>query len=317
MKSKYSILAVTVVLAVGWIILSATKSLEKIKYLSLNEGTVSDTIKSTAEKLSVKENLTFAVKIPDNMYFADEKVPLEVMDVRERLDRELTVNCYWHSSTILMMKRANRYFPIIESILRQNGVPDDLKYIALAESGLQNVVSPAGAAGFWQFMKGTAKENDLIVNSEVDERYHLEKATQAACDYLKQLYDQFGSWTMAAAAYNMGQNGLRNQTERQEQSNYYDLILSDETSRYVFRILAMKAIFSEPADFGFNLTAADLYKPYAYKTFIIDGPVESWPAFCKQNGLTYRELKLLNPWLRDAQLTNSEKREYKVQVMEK
>ena len=187
----------------------------------------------------------------------------------------------------------------------------------MAESGLQNAVSGAGATGFWQFLKSAGKEQGLIINGEVDERYHVEKATIAACKYLKKLYNKFGSWTMAAAAYNMGHTGLQKQVDRQKQNNYFDLILNDETSRYVFRILAIKAIHNEPKDFGFNLEVDNMYQQYPYKTFIVDGAIESWPDFCKSHDITYRELKLLNPWLRDASLTNTEKREYKIKVLEK
>jgi membrane-bound lytic murein transglycosylase D len=317
MKSRYGILVVALTIGLGWMVLSGSKSFEKIKYLSVN-GTIKSE-KETKEMFdqSLNDNRVHPIKIPSEMTLANEKVPMTVMDVRERLDRELTVNVFWHSSTILMLKRANRYFPVIEPILQKNGVPDDFKYLALAESGFQNVVSPSGAAGFWQFMKGTATDYKLTLNDEVDERYHLEKSTEAACVYLKKLKEQFGSWTMAAAAYNMGQGALKSQIDKQEQSNYYDLILSDETSRYVFRVLALKAIFTEPEDFGFVLTNADLYQPYEYKNVVVEGPIESWPKFCQQHDITYRQLKLLNPWLREAHLTNTANLAYEIKVMAK
>lgn len=298
----------------GLVILYATGGIDRVFYQPFNRGEV-DT-DTNASEVSLEDNATFAVRLPEKMVFAGEPVPMNSMDVRERLDRELTVNCYWHSSTILMMKRAHRWFPTIERILREQGVPEDFKYLALAESGLQDVVSPAGATGFWQFMKAAAGEHGLKVNPEVDERYHVEKATVAACRYLKSLKSDFGSWTMAAAAYNMGQNGLRKQIGRQEEQNYYDLILSDETSRYVFRILALKAICSSPDDFGFYLTEQDLYPPYRYKEVVVRESVESWPEFCDKYDITYRQLKLLNPWLRDTYLTNSEGREYTIKIMQ-
>jgi len=306
------ILAAVVVL--GAVVLSASGTIEKILYKPVLDLEPSGEM-SAAQHVSVKDNVTFAVKLPDNLSFAGESVQLDNMDVRERLDRELTVNSYWHSSTILMMKRANRWFPMIERILRENNVPDDFKYLALAESGLQNVVSPAGASGYWQFMKGAAKEHGLKVSNEIDERYHVEKATEAACSYLIKMKNELGSWTLAAAAYNMGLSGLKKQMTRQMESNYYDLILNQETSRYVFRILAMKSIYSAPQDFGFQLEKTDLYQPYDYKIFLVDEAVESWPEYCKQQGITYRELKLLNPWLREAYLTNTEKKEYKIKIL--
>jgi len=301
------------IFVLGILVLSASGTIEKIFYKPVNHKPTGEM--SASHDISVQGNITFAVKLPENLTFAGEPVQLSNMDVRERLDRELTVNSYWHSSSILMMKRANRWFPVIENILRENNVPDDFKYLALAESGLQNVVSPAGATGYWQFMKGAAKEHGLKVTNEVDERYHVEKATQAACSYLITMKEHLGSWTLAAAAYNMGLSGLKKQMDRQMEQDYYDLILSDETSRYVFRILALKSIYSAPHDFGFQLESTDMYEAYAYKMLIVDDEVKSWPEYCKQQGITYRELKLLNPWLREAYLTNTEKKEYKIKVL--
>ena len=180
--------------------------------------------------------------LPEEIDFCGEDVPLANYEVLERLDREFIVNTYWHSSTILLIKRANRWFPVIEEILDENDIPEDFKYLALIESNFTNVVSPAGATGFWQFMKEPAQKYGLEVNSQVDERYHIEKATKAACDYLRDSYEQFGSWTLAAASYNMGTNGVENQIERQKTKNYFNMVLSEETSRYIFRILAVKEI---------------------------------------------------------------------------
>lgn len=301
--------------SVAAIVLTAGDSIEKLFYAAVAESDSDDGDTGLSGE-SVRGAKTFAVKLPKTMTFGGEQVPLKNMDVRERFDRELTVNSYWHSSTILMMKRANRWFPAIEKVLREEGVPEDFKYLALAESGLQHQVSPAGATGFWQIMPAAGKELGLVMDNEIDERYHVEKSTRAAARYLKKLHAEFGSWSMAAAAYNMGQTGLRRQVERQGEGNYYDLLLNDETSRYVFRILALKAIFSAPQDFGFELESSDMYRPYKYRTETVDYPVESWADFCEERGITYRELKLLNPWLREAHLTNPGGKAWEVKIWE-
>lgn len=300
---------------IGWAILYAAGGVDSLTYRPVSDD--KNAVSSDESERSVRDNLTYAVKIPRSISFAGEPVPLDKGDVRERLDRELTVNSYWHSSSILLLKRAHRWFPLIEKILKEQGVPDDFKYLALAESGLDNVVSSMGATGFWQFREAAASEYGLTVNSEVDERYHVEKATRAACAYLKSMKEDFGSWTLAAAAYNVGPTGLKRQMDRQRETNYYDLILPDETTRYVFRILALKSLHSAPEDFGFHLEEADMYPPYKYKEVVVDGEVESWPAFCDEHDITYRELKLLNPWLRETFLTNRNGRSYTVKVMEK
>lgn len=247
--------------------------------------------------------------------FAGETLPLDNFDVRERLDRELTVNAYWHSSTLQHIKQAARYFPIIEKILAENGVPDDFKYLAVAESSLNNVSSPAGAKGIWQFMERTAESYGLEVNREIDERYHLEKATRAACEYLKEKYAAFGSWTLAAAAYNMGESGLREEMDAQQTNNYYDLNLNSETSRYVFRIVAIKEILSNPAKYGFVLEDQDLYPPlYDFKTIKVDTTIENLGVFARQQGTTYRMLKVYNPWMLSSRLPNSSRRTYVIRV---
>lgn len=254
----------------------------------------------------------FSLTLPHDMAFCGEPVPLDLLDVRERLDRELLVNTYWQSSSLLAHKRANRWFPVIEPILARNGVPDDMKYIPLVESGLSNVVSPAGATGFWQFMKETAQGHGLEVNDEVDQRYDPVKATEAACRYLKEAHDRYGSWAMAAASYNLGQGNLERQIDRQKTSAYFDLLLPEETSRYVFRILAMKAILSEPGRYGFHLRPQDLYPPYRTRNVELAGPVEDLNAFARRQGTDYKTLKLLNPWLRDNKLTNASGKAYAV-----
>jgi hypothetical protein len=254
----------------------------------------------------------FSLTLPSEMEFCGEKVPMDMLHVRESLDRELLVNTYWQSNSILYHKRAGRWFPMIEKILEENEVPADMKYIALIESGLTNVVSPAGATGYWQFMKGTGKEYGLEISGEVDERYHVRKATEAACKYLKLAHTEFGSWTMAAASYNIGMNGLRNQVNRQKADGYYELLLVEETSRYVFRALALKEILKNPERYGFHIREKDRYKPFKTTTIMIDGPVESFANLAKSHGTNYRVLKMLNPWLRESFLTNPRGNSYTI-----
>jgi hypothetical protein len=252
----------------------------------------------------------FSLTLPNELTFCNEEVPLERLDVRERLDRELLVNTYWQSNTLLAHKRAARWFPLIEEVLRRNGVPDDMKYLALIESGLTNVVSPAGATGYWQFMKETAIGHGLEVNTEVDERYNVEKSTEAACKYLKEAHAKFGSWAMAAAAYNLGQGGVNKQIGRQQQEGYFDLLLPEETSRYVFRILAMKEIIRDPERYGYHIRRKDLYPPYPTRSVEVTGQIENLTDFAQRHNTNYKNLKLLNPWLRDTKLTNKEGRTY-------
>ncbi|MCC6839273.1 MAG: lytic transglycosylase domain-containing protein [Flavobacteriales bacterium] len=254
----------------------------------------------------------FSLNLPNALDFCGEPVPLELLDVRERLDRELLVNTYWQSNSLLAHKRANRWFPVIEPILRREGVPDDLKYIPLVESGFANVVSPAGAAGFWQFMDGTAKQAGLEVNGEVDERYNVVRSTEAACAYLKEAHARYGSWAMAAASYNLGHGNLQLQLGRQKQDDYFALLLPEETSRYVFRILAMKSILTDPERYGFHLRPKDLYEPYRTRTLSLTTPVANLNDFAAANGTNYKVLKLLNPWLRDNTLTGRPGKTYTV-----
>ena len=246
--------------------------------------------------------------------FAGEVVPKENFDAMERLDRELSINSYWHSSTLLNLKSAHRFFPIIEPILKANGVPDDLKYIAVIESNLRNETSPAGAKGIWQFMKPTAEHYGLEINSQVDERLHLEKATEAACRYLKDYYADFGSWTLAAAAYNMGGPRVKRLLQEQKAQSYYDLNLGSETSRYVFRIIAMKEIMQDPEAFGFYVNPGDVYQPFEYQTVTVDSTVASWADFALDHGTSYRLLKVFNPWLIDNDLANRSRKSYVIQV---
>lgn len=251
-------------------------------------------------------------EFPSGMDFAGEPVPLENFDTRESLDRELLVNTYWHSQTIQLIKRAHRFFPVIERILAENGIPDDFKYIALAESGLLNVVSPAGAVGFWQFLKGTARDYGLEVNNEVDERYHLEKSTRAACRYIREAHDQFGNWTLVAASFNIGKLGLKKQIEIQREHSYYDLLLGEETERYVFRLLAMKLILNDPGKYGFRIHSGDLYPRIDTRMVQVDSTVHDFAGFAHHFGTNYKMLKYFNPWLRKPYLTNKAGKTYTI-----
>lgn len=253
--------------------------------------------------------------IPTEVDFAGELLPMDNFDAKERFDRELISNCFRHSSTLLFLKKANRYFPIIEPILAKHGVPDDIKYLAVAESALSNATSPAGAKGFWQFMPSSAKERGLEVNKEIDERYHLEKATVAACEYLKDAHQQLGSWTLAAAAYNMGSPGLKKQLKKQKGQSYFDLDLNAETARYILRIMAIKTIMQAPDAYGFNLSKKDLYPPMPkFKTIVEKGSIVDLAAYAEKHEISYRMLKLYNPWLLDATLNNKEQRTYSIKI---
>lgn len=250
--------------------------------------------------------------------FAGDALPMDNSDVRERLDKELTVNSYYHSSTTLNLKKANKYFPVIEPILEKNGVPDDMKYLAVAESNLSNATSPAGAKGFWQFMKGTGAEYGLEINSEVDERYHLEKATEAACTYLKKLHKRYGKWSLVAAAYNMGGGRLNKNMKEQRADNYFDLNLNEETSRYLFRLVAIKEVMKNPTAFGFHLEAEDLWQPLGeYYEVEEKGAIENLGDYAKKYGTSYRMLKVYNPWLKQGKLSNRAKKTYVLKVPKK
>lgn len=291
-------------------------------FFSLAIFTASTEKTATSENASkTTKNLPQVIKAIDldqEFSFAGEVVPTATnFDAKERLDRELSRNAYYHSSTLLNIKRTARYFPVIEKILAENGVPDDFKYLAVAESDLINATSPAGAKGVWQFMKTAAKAYDLEINKEVDERYHLEKATRAACKYIKNDKERFGSWSLAAAAYNMGGTRLRKEIKAQRASNYYDLNLNAETSRYVFRIIAIKQIINNPSDFGFYLEEEDKYEPLDFVNIKVDYSIPNLGDFAVKNGISYRMLKVFNPWLISSSLTNSSKKTYYIKVPRK
>ena len=252
-----------------------------------------------------------SVPIPDHLLFAGEKVPLEYFDVHESLDRELLVNSYFHSQTLRFLKMAPRYFEMIEPILRADTVPLDFKYLALAESGFDaRAVSPSGAVGFWQFMKGTATDYGLEVNDEVDERYHIELSTHAACRYLKDSYKKYGSWTLVAASYNAGRRFVDRQMTRQNEKDYYDLLVGEETGRYVFRILALKLVMENPESYGFKVTEKEKYPRWKTSKIDVNTPVPDFAALAQQHGTNYKIFKMLNPWLRENYLTNAKGKTY-------
>lgn len=248
------------------------------------------------------------------MDFSGEEVPTYIADVQERLDREMITNINYHTNTTLVLKRANKVFPIIEPILEKYGVPDDFKYLAVIESSLVNAVSPAGARGVWQFMPATAKEKGMEVTEEVDERYHLEKSTEAACKYLLSAKQKFGSWTLAAASYNGGMAGISNKMEEQSVTDYYDLLLTEETSRYVFRILALKEIMKNTSKYGFSIPKEALYYDIPTRKITIDTTISNLAQFAKTQGINYKILKLHNPWLRDKKLTNPSRKKYEIEI---
>ncbi len=258
----------------------------------------------------------YSLSLPDEISFAGEKVPLDHFDVREALDQEILVNTYWQSQTLLFIKRAHKYFPRIEKILVENNIPDDFKYLVLAESNLKNAVSPSGAVGIWQLLKGTATDHGLEVNNEIDERYHFEKSTVAACEYFNHAHELFGSWTMAAASYNMGRRGLIKQVNRQKQDNYYDLLLNNETGRYVYRILAIKLILENPEKHGFHVREKDFYHSVPTYEVKVDTAVSDFADFAEKFSINYKILKYFNPWLRESYLTNKSKKEYFIKIPE-
>lgn len=269
-------------------------------------------------RVSIKKesgyNIT-SIKMPSSASFAGEKVPLERVDIRERLDRELLSNAYFHSNTILLLKRANLYFTEIERILKEEKIPKDFKYIALIESGFDPLaISPAGAVGMWQFLKSTGKEYGLEVNTEIDERYDMEKSTRAACRYFRKAYERFGSWSLVAASYNTGQKRISDELERQSVDNYYDLLLVSETSRYVFRVLALKEILEKPQQYGFLIKKEDLYPSVHFKEVNVSASVEDFGIFAKEHGISYGLLKKYNPWLRNGFLSNAKKKRYTIKI---
>jgi membrane-bound lytic murein transglycosylase D len=269
------------------------------------------------EKNLINNYNVYALQIPEKLDFAGEAMPLKDPDIYERMDKELLVNTYWQSNALLMFKRAKKYFPIIEPILEKHGIPEDFKYLAVIESGLSNAVSPAGASGVWQIMPATGRENGLEVNENVDERYNLAKATEVACKYLKKSKNDLGSWTLAAAAYNAGNAGISRRLKEQNVSGYYDLLLGEETGRYLFRIVALKEILSNPDKYGFNFREKDLYNTIPTYEVTVNTPVADFTQFAEKYGINYKVLKLHNPWLRDRMLINKTGKTYTIDIPEK
>ena len=253
-----------------------------------------------------------ALHVPSQVNFAGELMQLDEDDLIERMDKELLVNTYWQSNTLLMMKRANKFFPQIERILKEEEVPDDFKYLALIESGLENLRSPAGAKGFWQILRTTGREYGLEVNSNVDERYNIELSTRMACAYLKKAKERLGSWTLAAASYNRGIAGINRILKKQQADNYYDLLLGTETKRYMFRILAVKEIMQAPERYGFFVEDAQLYSPLEYRTVAVDTAITNIARFSKQMGVNYKTMKIYNPWLLQNHLNNKSRKLYHI-----
>ena len=277
------------------------EKIKNVSYTSSDNGSIPQVVEN--------------IKLKKTYAFAGEELPMDNFDVKERLERELLVNTYWHSSTLLNIKAANRYFPLFERILREEGLPQDLKYIAVAESNLRNVKSHAGAQGIWQFMKANASAYDMEVSKDVDERNHVEKATRAACKMLKENKKRFGTWMLAAAAYNVGSTRLAKELKIQRGKTYFDLNLNAETSRYLFRIIAIREVIENPQDFGFYLEKSDYYHPLDdYKTVEVSKPIDNFGDFAVKHGTTYRMLKIYNPWLRTSKLSNPNGKVYKIKI---
>jgi len=280
-----------------------------IALLLINVGNIYAQFEITEQNYNI-----YATNLPTSIAFANEKTPLEELDIKERLDQEILINTYWQSRTILLIKRAHKYFPIIEDILEKNQIPDDFKYLAVAESGLENSTSPSGAKGFWQFLKKTGIEYGLEINSEIDERYHLEKSTQTACQYLKESYELFGSWTLAAAAYNMGKTGLKRSMQTQKVNTYYELMLNNETYRYVFRILAMKEVLSKHEKYGFIINNNDYYNYTKFYNLKIDTSIQNIADFAINLGVNYKKIKQLNPWIIGNIISNTDNKTYTIKI---
>lgn len=262
------------------------------------------------------KNTFIPPELPSSIVFASEKIPLQSLDIKEGLDRELVVNNFWHSNTFFYFKRANRWFPIMKEILEEEGIPTDFLYLAVIESGLTQATSPSGAKGFWQFMPSTATDYDLEVNQNVDERMHIAKSTRAACKYLKKAYDKLGSWVLAAAGYNRGVNGISRAIESQQVDNFFDLRLNEETSRYVYRIIALKMIMENPEDYGFYFTESNLYPPYKTKSVEVTQTIPDLVAWSLEQDITLKTLTLLNPWIKGTSLVVSRNKSYEILLPE-
>lgn len=284
-------------------------AIDKPNSNSQTEVSLNDPETSTSKTYKIK-----ALKLPEDLNLAGERVPLEIQDVKERMERELLVNTYWQSNGLLLIKRANKYFPVLEPLLKEYGLPDDFKFLALAESALIDETSSAGAAGMWHFMKTTGREYGLEINNNVDERYNIEKSTKVAAEYLKKAKNNLGSWTLAAAAYNAGNYGVSRRLKEQEVNNYYDAKLPNETERYVFRVLALKEVISNPKKYGFVFENEDLYTLEETRTIKVDTPITNITHFAKKFGMNYKEFKIYNSWLRENKLNNKSRKVYEIKI---
>jgi membrane-bound lytic murein transglycosylase D len=287
--------------------LASASTLLLILFLCISNGRAQTAGASQYKPLSVQ-----SPDVPATFSLFGEKMPLHLWDVRERFDRELLVNTYMQGSTTYIIKQMGRWLPMIEERLMANGIPDDFKYLCIAESALQNQTSKAGAVGFWQFMHATAIGFGLVIDGEVDERYNVEKSTDAACKYLRQAYDKFGNWTDAAASYNCGMGGMNAALTQQGESSFYHVLLPEETMRYIFRIAALKFILSNPERMGFQLTEEDVYHPHQVRKETVSSSIGSLVSYAKMKGTNYKTLKMLNPWLREKNLLNSKGRTYTI-----
>ncbi len=268
----------------------------------------SEDVGKVIESRPVVSSMTVSPEIPESVPFCGKLIDLTRYNRREAYDRELSSFTYFHSTTMLLIKRANRYFPVIEPILKANGIPDDFKYLAVIESHLDpRVTSPARAVGMWQLMEGTARDYGLTITPTVDERCHVEKATEAACRYLKAAYAKYGNWVSVAASYNAGMGRITGELDKQDVDSSLDLWLVEETSRYVYRIMAIKQIFEHPSKYGFVLRSRDLYKRIATREVTVNKDIPNLAVFAKGQGITYADLKRFNPWLRDRKLVTGGK----------
>lgn len=281
-----------------------------------NTDIVNDSIISTQPGFNGNYNI-FSVPLPENPEFAGEKLPIEYFDVKEGFDREMLINTYWQSQTVLFIKRAPKAFKIIEPILKENNVPDDFKYLAVIESGLMNVVSPAGATGVWQFKDDTGKEHGLEINQEIDERYSLSQSTKAACKYILHANSKFNSWTLTAASFNAGKSAIDRFMTNQKQNSYYDLLLAEETMRYIYRIVSIKYIIENPDKYGFHIPESEMYPIIPAYTVQVDSTITNLADFAIKFDTNYKMLKYFNPWLRQTSLKNPKKKLYEILIPEK
>ena len=279
--------------------------------ISCNKKTELDKNKKNEDFTNYKIH---SIPIPDSLTFSGETVDLNENDLIQRFDKEILVNTYWQSNTLQLIKRSRKFFKIIEPILKKEGVPDDFKYLAVIESGLENLRSPKGAKGIWQIMRGTGRELGLEINNNVDERYNLELSTIAACRYIKKAKNKFGTWTLAAAAYNRGMSGVNRALKKQNVKSYYDLFLGNETRRYVFRIHAIKLILNNPNNYGFFVKDSEYYKDDGFEVMNVDYPIKNLSEFANKNGINYKTLKIFNPWLIQNHLNNRSKKKYKIKI---